>query len=150
MLQLFLALACLFAGSALYILFRPTTLLMFHWTDAAAMLDSIVALRSHADFLKAFLPGWVIYSLPFALWVLSYLFLVNCVWGKSNSPWRAGYFWSVPAAAICVELAQGPHLLPGKFDPVDLATIIAATIVGFVASGFHHTTKRRTASCVGT
>ena len=137
----FLAAACLLSGSVLYILFRPTTLLMFHWADSLGLIESIGTIRSHTHTPNAYLADWVIYSLPYALWVLSYLFFVSGIWGKSTSSGRAAWYWGIPIIAITSELAQGLHILPGHFDPVDLIAIIFATILGFVATELNQTKK---------
>jgi len=142
----FLAAACLLSGSVLYILFRPTTLLMFHWVDSLGLIESVGTVRSHVHTSNGYLPYWAIYSLPFALWVLSYLFFLSGVWGKSISLGRVAWFWSIPIIAITAELAQGLHIIPGHFDPVDLVTIIFATILGFVATELNQIKKGVTTS----
>lgn len=144
--DILLASACLLAGSVLYILFRPTTLLMFHWADSLALMESIATIRIHVHSSNGYLADWTIYSLPFALWVLSYLLFVNGVWGNSTSYWRIAYFWSVPIMALFAEIAQGLSVIPGHFDPVDLVTIIVATILGFVVTGINQTKKGATTS----
>ena len=40
------AAACLILGSAVYVLFRPTTLLMFHWADALRLTHSVRLMRA--------------------------------------------------------------------------------------------------------
>jgi len=107
---------------------------MFHWADSLGIMEPIARLRSHVHFSNGYLPYWAIYSLPFALWVLSYLFLVNSIWGESTSFWRVVYSWIIPIIAITAELAQGFRILPGRFDLVDLVAVILATILGFVAT----------------
>jgi hypothetical protein len=136
-----LASACLLVGSVLYILFRPTTLLLFHWANWLGLMELIATARSHVHPPNGHLAGWAIYSLPFALWVLSHIFIVNGVWGKSPSPCRVAYLWSVPIVAITAELAQGLRILPGQFDPVDLVTIIIATILGIATRDCNHFRK---------
>lgn len=129
----FLAVACLFAGSLIYLLFRPTSLLMFHWADQLGVTELIVSLRKDVHFSDG-INAWVVYSLPFSLWLVSGLFFVNGVWGKSNTKGRIFWFWSIPVLSILSELAQNLRLLPGRFDPVDLVSIIIATIFGVFAT----------------
>jgi hypothetical protein len=133
--DIFLASACLLAGSVIYLLFRPTTLLMFGWADSLGLMELMATVRNRLHFSDGYLADWAIYSLPFALWVLSYMFFVSGVWGKTSSPWRVAYFWSVPIIAIIAELAQGLRIFPGHFDLTDLATIIAATILCTYVTG---------------
>jgi hypothetical protein len=122
-----LALAALLAGSALYILFRPTSILLFQWADSLALMDRVGVARGHASVWRGVVPDWVIFSLPFALWVFSYLLLVDVRWTGQSAVWRGVYFWIVPIIAVAAELAQAAQVLPGHFDPVDLMAIILAT-----------------------
>ena len=126
-----MALACLLLGSALYLLFRPTTLLMFHWADALGLTHSIGTMRVWIDGFDRHFPNWVVFSLPFALYVSSYMFFIESIWINSTSRARPGWFWSIPITAICSELTQIKHIIPGHFDLGDLLALIAAIILGF-------------------
>jgi len=126
-----LALVCLFWGSALYVLFRPTTLLMFHWADALGLTSSIGEMRDWASGFDKYLPIWVVFSLPFALWVSAYLFFIESIWMNSTSLARHLWFYCIPLIALFTELAQIKHIIPGNYDLVDLAAIIVAIILGF-------------------
>jgi len=132
----FLATSCLLLGVVLYVLFRPTTLQIFHWADSLGLTESISTLRYLVHGSDRYLPNLIIYSLPFALWISFYLLFVSVIWAGSTSSIRFVWFWSIPIIAIAVELAQGLHLLPGYFDPVDLVTIIFATILASLLNKF--------------
>lgn len=136
-----LAAGCLLAGSALYVLFRPTTLLMFHWADALGLTGSIGTMRASLDGLDKYLPSWTVNSLPFALWVVSYMFFINGIWGNSISLVRSVWFWCIPVIAIAAELAQSMHIIPGRFDLVDAVMIIVATTLGFFLTELNHAKK---------
>ena len=127
----FLAFICFLTGLVLYVLFRPTTLLMFQWADSFGLMEIIRMARSHVHGLNRYLADWIIFSLPYALWVLSYRFCISGIWGKSTSSDRVGWFWGVPITAIASELAQGLGFIPGHFDSLDLISIIFATIIGY-------------------
>lgn len=133
----FLAVGCILTGSVLYLVFRPTTLLMFHWTDSLGLTGAISTVRSCVHGFDKYLPNWTIYSLPFALWVSSYMFFIEGIWAKSTSLVRYAWFWCIPIIAIAAELAQCMQILPGYFDVADLIAIIFVTILGFVATGFN-------------
>jgi hypothetical protein len=135
------AAGCLLLGSALYFLFRPTTLLMFHWADLLGLTKSIGTMRTLTDGSDSYLPNWTIYSLPFALWVSSCLFFVSAIWSESTSCGHYAWFWCIPIIAITAELAQSLHVFPGHFDPVDLIMIICGTILGFVATELNQIIK---------
>jgi hypothetical protein len=132
-----LAAGCLLTGSVIYVLFRPTTLLMFHGADSLGLTGSIGTMRSWVDGCDRYLPNWIIYSLPFALWVSSYLFFIEGIWGRSIPVVRYAWFRCVPIIAIAAELAQSIYIIPGHFDSVDLITIIFATILGFFTTDFN-------------
>lgn len=136
-----MATACLILGSAIYVFFRPTTLLMFHWADALSMAQSVEVMRASMSRFERLLPAWFVFSLPFALWVLSYLFFIEAVWAHSQS--RAGFiwFWCIPLIAICAELAQIKHIIPGRFDWGDLTAIIIAIIIGFSTTAISNVKK---------
>ncbi len=119
--------ASLLLASSTYILFRPMSLLMFQWANALGLLPSIESARFHTRGLKGLLPEWSIYSLPLALWIVSYLLFINAIWFGRKSVARHFWLWLVPLLSIAAEVGQYPRLVPGTFDPVDLLTIIVAT-----------------------
>jgi hypothetical protein len=126
-----LAGACLLIGSMIYVLFRPTSLLMFHWADSLGLTVLIHALRSYSHSTAKFLPNWFVYSLPFALWVSSYLFCIRAIWWRSSCRSRYLWFWCVPIISVTSELCQHLRILPGTFDFLDLLTICLGTAIGF-------------------
>lgn len=136
-----LAVGCLSLGSTLYVLFRPTTLLMFHWAASLGLTRSIEIMRSWVDGFARYLPTWIVYSLPFTLWVLSYLFFVRAIWWSSATLDRQKWFWCIPVIAIAAELAQGMHIIQGYFDIVDLITIVVGTTIGSIVLALDKTSK---------
>jgi hypothetical protein len=135
------AMACLILGSAVYVLFRPMTLLMFNWADALSLTHSVRLMRASASGLETLLPTWFVFSLPFALWVLAYLFFIEAIWAHAKSVTRLAWFWCVPLIAISAELAQIKHIIPGSFDWGDLAAIIFAIILGFSTTSIRNLKK---------
>jgi len=95
-------------------------------------------MRASASGLENLLPVWFVFSLPFALWVLAYLFFIEAVWAHSKDRARFIWFWSIPVIAICAELAQVKHIIPGSFDWGDLVTIIFAIVLGFSTTSIHN------------
>ncbi len=122
--RIYLASSFLLMGSVVYILFRPTSLLMFNWADALGLMVPIHTLRMYCLSGTNFLPSWFIYSFPFPLWVVAYLLFVKAVWWRSASSWRYLWFWCVPLISVIAEICQYFGLIPGTFDPVDLLIII--------------------------
>jgi hypothetical protein len=121
--QIYLATSFLLLGSAVYILFRPTSLLMFRWADNLCLMVPIHALRIHCISVTNYLPHWFIYSSPFAFWVVAYLLFIKAIWWKSITPLRYFWFWCVPLISVISEIGQYLRLIPGTFDPVDLLII---------------------------
>lgn len=132
-----LALGCLVIGSAIYVFFRPPTLLMFHWADSLLLTKLICTMRTYVHGFDKYLPVWIVYSLPFALWVSSYLFFIRAVWWNSTSRVHHAWFWSIPLIAIGAELAQSIYIIPGHFDLIDLITIIFASVLVFILTNFN-------------
>ena len=126
--QICLATSFLLLGSAVYILFRPTSLLMFRWADNLGLMVPIHALRMHCISVANYLPYWFIYSSPLAFWVAAYLLFIKAIWWKSTNPWRYFWFWCIPLISVISEIGQYLGLIPGTFDPVDLLIISLCTI----------------------
>lgn len=136
-----LATACLILGSAIYILFRPITLLMFHWADMIGLEASIATIRTWTDGFDELLPAWIIYSLPFALWVSSYLFYIKGVWTNSTSLYRHVWLYCIPIVAIAAELSQYMSIISGYFDIADLISLILVTALSIFTINFKHLIK---------
>lgn len=134
--EIFLAFLFLFMGLFLYLGYRPTSLLLSCWAESLQLGWLVVAIREIADDLIPDLPAWTIYSLPFSLWISSYLLFVREIWRDSpRSLDRYTWLFCVPVIACLSELAQSQSLLPGVFDPADLAGIVLAASIGFLPTG---------------
>ncbi|MCB1061172.1 MAG: hypothetical protein KDB65_13195 [Calditrichaeota bacterium] len=136
----FISITCLATGSFLYLLFRSKSLLMFRWADSIGLNSQIEAARMWIHDVNVQLPIWAIYSMPYALWVLAYMIAIDVIWDGARIFARHVWFWSVPVAAVLSELAQGLHMIPGRFDLTDLASIALASLLGF---GVSNVTRQR-------
>lgn len=106
-------------GGSIYLLYRSKTLSIFRWCKFFNIDDWIDSLREkYAHHI--IISDWIKYSLPDGLWILSYLLLINALWGKSKS--HLQYFWLLilPLTAVCTEIMQSLNLLYGTFDIVDI------------------------------
>lgn len=121
--QLLGAVSLLFFGSLIYILYRPTTLIMFHWADGLAINNHVAVARSFAQIHTHHLSEWVVFSLPFGLWVMSYQFFIASIWSCSSQPAYRYWVFVVPVCAVLSELGQALSLVPGRFDIVDLTVL---------------------------
>lgn len=115
-----IALLSLAAGSFLYLLFRSSDLLMFHWFSAFGLGAELSALRGYLSPLRPLLPDALLFSAPFALWTLSIAAMQALVWAEHRSSSATFWVLSGPAIAISSEVLQCAQVLPGTFDPVDL------------------------------
>jgi hypothetical protein len=79
-----------------------------------------------ARLLNIWLPSIVLYNLPDALWLYSFLSTIAFIW-KSNR--RLGLAWQggCTMLALASEFFQKAHLLPGTFDPADLLAYLIAS-----------------------
>jgi len=139
------AVGSLSLASAIYVLFRSESLLMFRWANALGLLPLIHFLRSCSFILKPILPVWIVYSLPFALWTASYMLFVQTIWLGRKCIYRFIWFWIVPAVSLTSEFCQYRQIVPGTFDIFDLLTIAIAValVLSIIALGpIEHTQKR--------
>ena len=127
------AAGCLSVGVAIYLLLRPSTLLMFQWCDFLGLRNSLEASRLFLAPLARHTPKWITYSLPFALWVSAYLLSINVIWSHRESRGRRFWFWIVPILALSTEIGQISNFVPGTFDPIDFLAIVVAVLAVEIA-----------------
>ena len=109
----------LFGGSA-YLLWRPSSLLMFAWLDQLALTGCIRPAREWGAAIAASVPAWLVMSVPAALWSYAVVSWIGWVWG--DEPSAEGKCWMLAASMLgpLSELGQRLQWVPGTFDPVDL------------------------------
>lgn len=119
-------------GSAIYILFRTSTLKMFSWFEIIGINVIESNLRKNSIVIAQYFPDWFLYSLPDGLWIFSYVCLMLCVWRKSIS--KQNIFWIsiVPLVAVGSELLQFFGLVQGTFDLVDVLCYLIGFILPFL------------------
>jgi len=127
-----IAVAALTAGGLIYVIWRPESLLMFSWFDRLGIGSAIGSIRQFSDERFPLMRGWILNSLPHALWLFSGLLCLHTIWGRhEDSPLT---FWCSVLVSIAVlsEIAQLGHLLPGTFDIGDLVGMVAACTLAYV------------------
>lgn len=111
-------------GGLIYILFRTESLVMFQWFKAFKLLDFINYIRQGigvcitSDFIR--------FCLPDGLWLLSYLILMDAVWGNTHNLWSFFFYAILPFIAICSEILQYFSLLSGTFDLGDIVAYLCS------------------------
>ena len=108
---------------------------MFRWAELLGCSDLVQALRLSAAPLKDQLPGWVLFSFPDAAWVYSATAAYLSIWRGARS--AEAVFWVLLAGSLGIggELGQMAGLVPGTFDPVDLASMLFALVFVVFVSG---------------
>lgn len=112
-------------GAIIYILFRPTHLLMFFWIDRIGLMDFVNSIRP----VSWNVPEWVVYSLPDGLWLFSYCLFIGCVW-DFNLRKCLFVLTILPVYAVSNEIMQFFHLVSGTFDWMDLFAFLMAFALG--------------------
>ena len=115
----------LFVGGMIYLIFRPTWLLMFEWINIIHMSGFVEGLRQ----LGLHLPEWAKYSLPDGLWTFSYTLCIGCIWDfELRKCWT--YLILLFSIVITDEILQLFHYVPGSFDILDLLFYISFFLLG--------------------
>lgn len=124
----------LIIGGMIYIIFRPDNLVMFSWFDGIGLTPYIEYLRTEYGDISIY--SWIKYNMPAALWLFSYIFIIDSIWGKEKSIIFSYFIYVLPILALLSELMQAINLLPGTFDYMDLASYLIAIIVFLILKKF--------------
>ena len=108
----------LIAGGAVYLLFRPQTLLMFHVADRLGLTPAIHSLRAATGDLR--LPRILTESVPAGLWSAAYVLLIDSLFRRQPVKHRILAASIIPLLGAASEIMQRWHILPGTFDWSDL------------------------------
>lgn len=121
-------------GFGIYLTWRPDSLLMFHIVEGTRAGDYVDELRTLAASGRNLLPHWVIFSLPYGLWVFSGTAAFCLIW-PDRKTW-ASWAWisSIPILGISLEVLQAflsPGLVAGfklgTFDVTDLILLVLSS-----------------------
>jgi len=74
------------------------------------------------------IPGWIIYSLPDALWMMALITLILFIWDFKLNVRSIPWIVSAILTGLTLEIFQGFHLIRGTFDINDLILIVIAAI----------------------
>ena len=110
-------------GGVIYLLWRPTDILMFRWIQSIGLENKLIFLRDQYALEFDGNWSWVKNSLPFALWLTSSVLMFHGVWGPVKS--KPAVIWSTIfiVGSVFSEFSQKCKLLPGTYDPTDLIVI---------------------------
>jgi hypothetical protein len=114
-------------GAAIYSLWRSDRLLVFTWYGWLGLKEPLLTLRANLAGVRHFLPDFVLYSLPDALWVYSFTYLMELVWFRHSRSFGQTFWILLPVSlAVGAEVGQLIKVVPGTFDLMDIGGYIAA------------------------
>ena len=119
----------LFSGVLLYLIYRPTSLIIFKWIKYLGLYELVLNLRVN---LKDYTPpDFIIFNLPNGLWILSVTLLLHTIWiNKFNVSFKI-YLSLILVLIIIPEILQFLKLIPGTFDVFDLIVNIIFFLIPF-------------------
>ena len=122
-----LSAALLLAGGAIYLLFRPHTLLMFHVADRLGGASSIQAARALTG--ECHLPRLLTDCLPGGLWSAAYVLLIDSLLKRQSAKHKIVAASIIPLVGALSEVLQYWGILPGTFDSIDLLCYLLPLII---------------------
>lgn len=122
----------LLAGLSIYMFFRAQSLIIFDWFASAGLSGHVELLRVQSTTLNDFIPGFVIFSLPDALWVYSLTSLMLIIWNGSGGTSRLIWISLGLVLGAGAEVGQLLGLVRGTFDAVDLLLCTVAPAASLV------------------
>ena len=118
-----LSLILFFVACWIYVSNRSTDMVIYDWLSIDVNNQLFCFFRN----IEIELPDWVLYNLPDALWLLSFLFMNEAVWGKDN---RKFIFVAVVSIfALSIEILQMFTLFPGTGDILDIISYVIVLII---------------------
>lgn len=122
----------LLAGLSIYMLFRAQSLIIFDWFVGTGLWEFVELLRARSAALNDLIPGFMIFSLPDALWVYSLTSLMLIIWNGSGGTSRLIWISLGLILGAGAEIGQLLGLVRGTFDAVDLLLCIVAAVASLV------------------
>lgn len=114
-------------GAGIYTLWRSKRLLVFTWYRCLGLGPLVISIREGAASMRHLIPAFVLYSIPDALWVYSFTFLMYSVWfGCPKTNGRRFWIFLPLALAVGAEFGQLFRIVPGTFDLIDIAGYVTA------------------------
>lgn len=124
-----IALLPLFLGGLIYLTYRVETLSMFRWFDNIGATKFIYFLRTNEILQNVRLSEWIKFSLPDALWIFSFTYIMLTIWKFKITQSSAFWIFLAPTIGLVSEIGQLFGFISGTFDIVDLILIIVALTI---------------------
>ncbi len=116
-------------GGLIYLTYRTDTLIMFGWFTKIGLSDIIDFLRSNQHLQNLTIPSWIKFSLPDALWLFSFNYVLLTLWNFNVNRQSAFWLFLAPTIGLFSEMGQLIRVVPGTFDIVDLTFLFIATLI---------------------
>jgi len=112
----------------LYIFFRSDNLNFFYFFNELDIAKYILCIKGVTNCLLKYIPEWVIFSLPFALWSYSLTFFFS-VFFQGHYKTRLAVCALTMFVSILVEVLQYGELISGVYSDEDLIALLFFHIV---------------------
>ena len=121
------------AGGLIYLTYRTETLTMFGWFSNIGLSDFVDFLRSNKYLQSLTIPNWIKFSLPDALWLFSFNYILLTLWSFNVNRQSAFWLFLAPTIGLFSEIGQLTGVVQGTFDIVDLVLLLIATLLSFLS-----------------
>ncbi len=121
--QIAASMLMLLIGGLTYLLFRPTTLVLFQLVRLMGLEDAV--LRWREEVAGARMPEFVVYCLPNGLWAAAYVLLIHALLMGQPAKTRLLAVAVIPLIGVVAEAMQAFGFLPGTYDNGDIACLLA-------------------------
>ena len=118
-----LSLILFFVACWIYVSNRSTDMVIYDWLSIDVNNQLFCFFRN----TEIEFPDWVLYNLPDALWLLSFLFMNEAVWGEDNRKYI--FVAVVTIFALGGEILQMYTLFPGTGDMLDIISYVIVLII---------------------
>ena len=128
-------------GGMIYLLSRPTSIVMFSWLDNIGLETFTMNIRSMIN-AKDFMNNWIIYNFPALLWSFSFTCFLGIIWNY-NINLENIFILIIPMClGIVTEVFQKTGVINGTFDKIDSMLYIIGGLLGFlIIKIINHKTK---------
>lgn len=75
------------------------------------------------------LPDGIIYNVPSLLWLFSYMYIIDSIWGSEKNKEYLVYLYSVPILTILTKILQFFGVISGTFDILDIIGYCGAVVL---------------------
>ena len=120
----FLSIIILLVACYVYVSHRGGDMVLYSLLEIDGNSSLFIALRQNATDL----PAWVIYNIPDGLWLLSYLLMIEAIWGNEKQR-KIWFIIPVILFAFLLEVLQYIGFFPGTGDVLDMLCYSVAIAV---------------------